>query len=458
MTKHAAAGEPGVGRKGIFSWMMFDWATQPFHTLIITFVFAPYFASYVAKDPVQGQELWGFATGAGGVIIAFMAPVLGAIADSAGPRKPWIFCFSILGFFGCWMLWYAEPGSNNLGLVAIFVVVGLIGMEFAAVFNNAMMPDLVPRERLGRLSGNAWALGYVGGILSLIFVLGFMVAQPSTGLTLIGIKPIFGFNSAAHEGSRASGPLTALWYAVFVLPMFFYTPDVSRRVAAKGAVMRGLRSLQTTLRALPGQRSYFSYLVSSMLYRDGLNALYTFGGIYAVGVLGWSITQVGIFGILAATTGVVGAIIGGQVDDRLGPKTVVSVGIILLTLCSIVIVSTSPTEVLFIKVAASSSSLPDIVFYICGCLIGAAGGAVQAASRTLLVDQVPADKVTEAFGLYALSGKATTFVGPLLIGAATAYFGSQRLGISPVIGLFLLGLVLLPMVKSAHSKAAASVV
>lgn len=457
MTDQAVAdGTVHADRKGIFGWMMFDWATQPFHTLIITFIFAPYFVSHVAENAVRGQEIWAYATGFGGLAIAIMAPILGAIADSTGPRKPWILAFSVLGVVGSWMLWYAAPGSSSIGLVMLALIIGLFGMEFAAVFNNAMMPNLVPRTRLGRLSGSAWALGYVGGIVSLIIVLGLLSAQPSTGKTLLGISPLFGLDAATYQGDRASGPLTAMWYVVFVLPMFLFTPDTPKRVAARGAVAQGLSRLRQTLRELPGQKSYFSYLISSMLYRDALNALYAFGGIYAAGVLGWPTIKIGIFGILAALTGVVGAWVGGQVDDRLGPKSVVTVGIILLTLCCVLVVSTSPTEVLFMPVgsAAEPSGLPDIVFYIAGCIIGAAGGALQAASRTLLVDQVPADKVTEAFGLYALSGKATTFIGPLLIAQATGWFDSQRLGVTPVILLFALGIVLLPLVKSKHGSSA----
>ncbi|MEX3011850.1 MFS transporter [Hoeflea sp. TYP-13] len=447
-------GAPKADRKGIFGWMMFDWATQPFHTLIITFVFGPYFVAHVADSAVKGQQIWGYATGFGGLGIALLAPILGAIADTSGPRKPWIVFFSLFGVVGCWMLWYSVPGSTNMAIVVTGLVLGLVGMEFAAVFNNAMMPDLVPRSRLGRLSGSAWALGYIGGIVSLVIVLGFMSASPSTGKTLFGLVPVFGLDPATYAGDRAAGPLTSVWYVIFVLPMFLFTPDVHRRVLSGGVVVNGLRELWATLRGLPKQRSYFSYLISSMLYRDGLNALYAFGGIYAAGVLDWSIIKIGVFGILAAATGVIGGWIGGKMDDRMGPKIVVSIGIVILTLCCLVIVSTAPGEVLFIKVgsAAAPSSLPDIVFYIAGCLIGASGAALQAASRTLLVDQVPPEKVTEAFGLYALSGKATTFIGPLLVAQATGLFDSQRVGVTPIIALLLFGIVLLPFVRSAHSK------
>lgn len=439
---------PRASRKGIWGWMLFDWAAQPFHTLIITFVFAPYFASAVAPDPTRGQELWGLAAGIGGLIIALASPVLGAIADATGPRKPWILGFSVIGAIGCWLLWYAVPASPDIVWVMIAFIIALIGLEFAAVFNNAMMPALVPREELGRLSGTAWGLGYLGGLITLILVLGFMSASPETGKTLLGLDPVFGLDPAMREGDRASGPLTAIWFAIFIVPMFLYTPDATRRVSAKGAVRRGLAELGQTLRSLPGDRSYFSFLVSSMFYRDALNALYSFGGIYAAGVLGWSIIQIGIFGILANITGALGAWLGGRMDERFGPKPVVTVTILILTLCCVLVISTTPSEVLFISLGGTTSSLPDIVFYVAGALIGAAGGAIQAASRTLLVDQVEPDKVTEAFGLYALSGKATTFIGPLAIAWATGFFDNQRLGVTPIVVLFFIGLLLLPMVRA----------
>lgn len=454
-----------ASKRGIWGWMLFDFAQQPFHTLIITFVFAPYFAASVASNPALGQEYWGYAAGIGGAIIALTSPILGAIADARGPRKPWILLFSIVGFIGCWLLWYAVPGMTNLGFVMLAIVLALIGMEYAAVFSNAMMPTLVPRSELGRLSGSAWGLGYIGGLISLVIVLGFLSANPDTGKTLIGLTPLFGLDPASHEGDRASGPLTSLWYLVFALPLFLWTPDVKRRDSAAGAIRRGLSELATTLRTLPSQRSYFSFLLSSMFYRDALNALYSFGGIYAAGVLGWPIIKIGIFGILANLTGAIGAWIGGRADQRFGPKPVIGISILLLILCCVVVISTTPTQVLFVTVGASQSSLPDIVFYVAGAVIGAAGGSIQAASRTLLVDQVESEKVTEAFGLYALSGRATSFLAPFSIALATAWFASeafdlstqdaQRLGVTPIVLLFVIGLILLPWVRSRAYRAPA---
>lgn len=440
-------GDSTVSRKGIWSWMLFDWAAQPFHTLILTFIFAPYFAGYVASDPVTGQSQWGYAAAIAGIIIALLSPVLGSISDATGPRKPWIFLFSLLAIAGSFGLWWGVPngGEDAVMWALVAFVIAMFGFEFAGVFINAMMPDLVPREKLGRLSGNAWALGYVAGLLTLIIVLATM-ATNDEGNTLLGSGPLFGIDAGAKEGERATGPLTAIWYLIFVIPLFLYTPDIGRRVAAAGAVKKGMSDLARTLRRLPSNRSLFAYLASSMFYRDALNGLYTFGGIYAKGVLDWSIVQIGIFGILANITGIAGALIGGRMDDRFGPKAVVTTSIIMLILASATVITTSQTSALFLPVG-EGSALPDIVFYICGGLIGAAGGALQAASRTLMADQAEPGRMTEAFGLYALSGKATAFLAPFLIAVATDLSGSQRIGVTPVVGLFLVGLLLLPLVR-----------
>ncbi|MEO0544901.1 MAG: MFS transporter [Pseudomonadota bacterium] len=441
--------KPKTQRKGIFGWMLFDWAAQPFHTLIITFVFAPYFAGHVAPDAITGQEYWGYAAGFGGLLIAFLSPVLGSISDTTGPRKPWIAAFSALGIIAVASLWFATPNADTttiLFTLAAFIV-ALIGFEFAAVFNNAMMPGLVSRERLGSLSGNAWALGYAGGLICLILMLTLMVASPENGKTLVGADPILGLDPTQLEGDRASGPLTAIWFALFLIPLFLYTPDARRTEKVPHAVQDGLKNLGKTLRTLPQDRSLFSFLLSSMFYRDALNGLYAFGGIYAVGVLGWSTIQLGVFGILASVTGILGCILGGWLDNRIGTKNVVVIAIIALLVASGVVISTSDTEAFFMPVAAGSN-LPTIVFYCAGALIGAAGGALQAASRPLLVDQAKPEKMGEAFGLYALSGKATAFLAPWAIGVTTGVFDDQRIGISPIFFLFLIGLILLIPVRS----------
>lgn len=440
-----------VDKKGIWGWMLFDWAAQPFHTLLITFIFARYFAAEVAPDPETGQIWWGWMLAITGICIAVLSPILGAIADATGPRKPWMALFTLMAVLGCGALWLAVPGGGGMTLL-ILIIFGLamIGIEFAAVFNNAVMPDLVPREQLGKLSGNGWALGYLGGVASLILVLLTMVeSSPGSGATLIGITPIFGLDAHPFGGERATGPLTAIWLFVFIIPFFLFTPDSPKTVAMTGAVTKSLNNLWETIKTLPQNKSLFAYLGSSMFYRDALNGLYGFGGIYAGGVLGWSATQLGLFGILAAITGAIGAWLGGRLDDRFGPKFVVTSSVIILIVVCIMIVTSDRDMILYMPVTDITGGFApsDIMFYICGAFIGAAGGSIQAASRTLMADQADEDNMTEAFGLYALSGKASSFLAPALIAIVTDISGDQRIGIMPLVALFVIGLLLLPMVK-----------
>lgn len=449
---------PKVTKKGLWGWMLFDWAAQPLHALLITFFFARYFATEVAPDPETGQIMWGWMLAISGIVIAIMSPVLGAIADATGPRKPWMAFFSICFIVGACLLWYAEPGGAGITFwILVFFAVALFGESFASVFNNAVMPNLVPREELGRLSGNGWALGYLGGVISLIIVLLLLVeTAPGSGVTLIGIAPILGLDALPSGGQRAVGPLTGLWYFIFVLPFFFFTPDVPKRQKTSGAVSKGLSDLWQTIRTLPEKPSLFAYLGSSMFYRDALNGLYGFGGIYAGGILKWGDTQVGLFGILAALTGALGAWMGGRLDDRFGPKAVVTGSIITLIIVCTIIVTTDRNMVLYIPVTDTGPGFApaDIAFYVCGALIGAAGGSLQSASRTLMADQADDDNMTEAFGLYALSGRASSFLAPALIAITTGLFSNQRIGIMPLIPLFLIGLFLLPWVKQRNRTAA----
>ena len=432
-------------RKRIWGWFFFDWASQPYNTLILTFVFGPYI-NEVLGDGSAAQSAWGFGVAAAGIIIALSAPILGAIADTGGSRMRWIWIFSAMYVVGSAGVWIADPNKFNLILVLVLFGIGLIGMEFATIFTNSMLPDLGTKEEIGRISGNGWAFGYVGGLVALVIMLLLFAENAATGKTMLGISPLLGLDAEAREGTRFVGPLTAIWYAVFMIPFFLWVRDPRAVAAPKGAVRAALGDLKNTIASLPGRKSLFAYLTSSMFYRDGLNGMYVFGGIYAAGVLGWSVIDTGIFGILAIITGAVFAWLGGRADSVYGPKPVILICILVLTIVAICIVFVSRSSVLGIAVE-EASRLPDIAFYILGAAIGAAGGALQSASRTMMVRQADPERMTEAFGLYALAGKATSFIAPFLIGITTLATGSQQLGVSPLIGLFVIGLILLAWVK-----------
>src|SRR6266852_6585822 len=340
-------------RAAVVSWIFFDWAAQPYFTLITTFVFAPYFATHVASDPASGQSLWGFATAAAGLLIALMSPVLGAIADASGRRKPWIAAFGALLVIGSCLMWFGKPGDPTvIPPLLLAYAIATVGAEFATVFNNAMMPSLVPPDQIGRLSGTGWATGYVGGILSLILVLGFLAASPDTGRTLFGFMPLFGLDPVTHQGDRISGPLTGVWFIIFVLPMFILTPDYPARHRVSEALREGLADLRQTLSELPKRKSLAAFLLANMIYTDGLVSLFAFGGIYAAGTFGWHTIQIGSFGILLAIAGTFGAWLGGKLDDKLGPKRVISGSLLILLLSVVAILLVDKDSIFFVKVAA----------------------------------------------------------------------------------------------------------
>jgi MFS transporter, UMF1 family len=445
-------------KRRIWGWYFFDWASQPYNTLLLTFVFGPYFAE-IARGYFMGQGMeveaakaaaqafWGYGLTASAVVVAVLAPILGAVADGSGRRMVWIWTFSALYVLGAFGLWWVVPGGEIGTLywaVALFAI-GFIGMEFTTIFTNALMPSLGDQDDIGQISGSGFAFGYLGGLIALAIMLALFAENSDTGKTVIGIDPIFGLDSESREGTRMVGPLTAVWYVVFMIPFFLWVrePRIAAAPIHIGAALGRLRELIAGLRF---RKSLANYLASSLLYRDALNGLYAFGGVYASNVLGWSITQIGIFGILGAFSAVFASWIGGRLDRRFGPKPTIAGAILILIAVCIIIVGLS-RESLYGMALDPSGNAADIIFFACGALIGAAGGPLQAASRTLLLRHTTPDRATEAFGLFALSGKVASFISPFLIAVTTQLTGSARLGISPVILMFIAGLILLAWVR-----------
>lgn len=450
-------------RRAIAGWVLFDWAAQPYYTLITTFVYAPFFVSAIAANPVEGQAMWGYATSAAGLVIALLSPVLGAIADATGRRKPWIAGFGALLVLGTMLLWLGRPGDASMVAVVLAAyVIATIGAEFATVFNNAMMPRLVPPDQIGRLSGFGWAMGYVGGMISLVLTLGFLAGNPETGRTLIGVDPLFGLDPAVREGDRAAGPLTALWFLLFILPLFLFTPDAPSRMPLRAAVRQGLGDLRDTFAHARGNRTILTFLIANMIYSDGLVALFAFGGIYAAGVFGWTTIEIGLFGILLTITGTFGALIGGRLDDRIGSKPVILTAITILIGTALAILLIGPGHVFFVLETARPqpgdglfATAPELVYLALGGVMGLAVGPLQAASRSLLVQLAPPDRVGQFFGLFALSGKATSFIGPFLIATVTTVAQDQRAGLGVLVVLFMAGGLILSTVPVRSRRAAA---
>ncbi len=267
--------------------------------------------------------------------------------------------------------------------------------------------------------------------------------------------PLFGLDPATFAGDRISGPLSALWFIVFVTPMFLLTPDVAPRRPIREAVRVGLATLRTTLKQLPQEKSLLRFFLANMIYADGLVALFAFGGIYAAGTFGWATMQIGIFGILLTITGTFGALAGGWLDDRFGPKPVI-VGSLLILIFSALrdparsaataFSSSSPSRRRS-RAADCSPAPAEQVYVALGLLLGIAAGPLQAASRSLLVRLAPRERITQYFGLLALTGKVTSFMGPLAVGIVTAVTASQKAGMAVLMVFFIAGLALVRGVR-----------
>ena len=408
---------------GQFAWALFDWANSPFTTLIITFVFPAYFAGAVVGNELLGQSIWGYAIAASGLIIAVLSPPLGAIADAGGCRKPWILAFTMMCILGSSLLWFVPPHSDAATWAIFWMIVANLGFEFGVVFNNAMLPDIVPEERLGRLSGWAWGLGYLGGLTALAISLVVFV-QPE--------RPLLGLNRQEAEHVRVVGPLVAIWFAAFVWPLFVFTPDrPSSGLPINVTLRQGMRTVLRTLKTLPQQPSILRFLLAHMLYADGLATLFAFGGIYAAGTFGMGLSEVVAFGIVLNITAGIGAFSFAWLDDWLGSRRTAVLALAGLILASVAAVSVERR----------------VWFWMAGSALGLFVGPVQAASRSFMARLSPDDQKTEFFGLFALSGKATAFAGPAMVAAATGIAGSQRIGLATVIGFFVAGLILLLTVK-----------
>ncbi|MDB9992116.1 MFS transporter [Amylibacter sp.] len=431
--------------KKVWAWMLYDWAAQPYSTLLITFIFAPYFASVVVGDPILGQSLWGVMTAFVGLLLAILGPILGAISDTSSSKKPWMIFFSFLYVLGALSIWWAAPGMESfLGILVLFGI-GMLGMELSQIFVNSMLPDVCDKKDIGRVSGNGWALGYLGGLL-LLFITLLFFSENDLGLTLLEKPPLFGLDASLREGTRFVGPLTAIWYVLFMIPFFICISENKIKKTSSKILQTALKDLYASIRNLPKNISLTSYLISSMFYRDALLGIYAFGGIYASGVLGWSITQIGIFGIISGIAAAIFTYIGGFADKFHGPKWVIISCISVLIIVCILIAGTSRDAFFMIRLS-KISSFPDNLFLICGVAIGAAGGALQSASRTMLILQSDKNRMTETFGLYALSGRATSWMAPALIAYVTYVTQNQSLGVLPVVILFIVGLIPLVWVK-----------
>ena len=423
---------PGApeNKRALWSWALYDWANSAFFTIILTFVFAQYFSVSVIQDEVAGTRAWGNIVGIAGVVIAILAPILGAIADQSGRRKPWLISFTLLCVVSSAMLWTVTPDQSQFWTAALWVGLGTLGAEFAFIFYNSMLPDLARPERTGRWSGWAWGLGYVGGIASLVVALyGFIEADGT----------LFNLDRDAAEHVRATFVLVAVWYLVFALPAFFFIPDRPSTGLSLGAATRaGLAQLKQSIAHVRQYRDIVRFLIARMLYTDGLATIFTFGGVYAAGTFNMSPTEVLQFAIALNVTAGLGALGFAWIDDALGGRNTI--------LLSLVGLGCSAFAILVVDGATA--------FWIWGMILGIFVGPLQSASRSHLARVAPPHLQTQMFGLFAFSGKATAFAGPLLVGWVTSMTDSQRWGMSTILLFLVIGFVLMLKVPATEARKA----
>lgn len=438
-----------ASKTAIRSWMLFDWAAQPFFTVVITFIFGPYFVSRLATDAVEGQAAWAYTVTLSGFLIAILAPVLGAVADATGTRKPWIAFFAIVKIISLLALWFAAPGSA-LWLPMLCVICATVAAEFSIVFNDSMMPRLIHPRHIGRVSNLAWALGYAGGLFVLFSVLLLLAASPDRGTTLIGITPLFGLDPAQGEDARITGPYAALWYLIFILPMFLFTPDGNSKAALGSAVRSGWADFKNTLHALKTNPNLVRFLIARMTYQDGVNGLLALGGAFAASMFGWHTIEMGIYGILLLVAAILGCFSASRLDTTLGSKKVILLSLVFLIMATIGIISTGPGYTLFgllplenIDNGSLFATAAEKAYVVFGLFIGVAFGPVQASSRAYLARSVNADEAGRYFGIYALSGRATAFLAPMAVASLTLYYDSTRIGMSALIIFLMAGFALL---------------
>lgn len=444
----------GAGPVGQFCWALADGARSPFNVLVNIFVFSAYFSTVVITDPAKGQTAWAFLTGAGAFIIALTAPILGAIGDAGGRRKPWLVFCLILGAPCMMATWWAAPGETpSLVKVIAPLIVAQVVFEYWFVFCNAMLPNIAPRGRLGFLSGLGFSLGNAMGILTFLFFLLAWSWNP---------HPLFGLDSAQHQPERAVGVLAAICFVVFGLPLFFFTPDSppSRRSIPE-AISQGLRQLWATVCKVGHYKNLGVFLISRMSFNEGFIALMLFTGVFAAGILRWNAKMLVVEGLANSVVAVLAGLFAGWLDGRIGSKWATILFVLGCLIANVIIFSVTPDMVFFVHINAAASAtgglyptLPDKVFLVTQCSIAffVTGGLVTA--RAMMAKLSPREMLTEFFGIYSMSGQATSFVGPIAIGIVTALFHAQRAGVLVGVFFLLIGLLIMFAVKEGGEATA----
>lgn len=445
--------------RGAWSWALFEWARNPWVLLGTIYVFAPYVSNVVIGDPIQGQALISGWHKTAGIIIAITAPFLGAATDRMGRRKPLLAVFTAVLAASILIQWWAVPGEGGLPLWALGLAVTISGIAFVytEVLHNAMLTRATPPTLVSQVSGWGLALGNAGSLFLLVFVLVTMALPGQVDWPFLPPEPLFGLDPAKFEPSRIVTLLCAAWLIIFAVPLFLYSPDLVTTGEKFGAAMKnGVGNVVRTIRKLADYKNVALFLIARMLYADGKTAVLIFSGIYAAGTMGWGLIEMLAYGIILTIFAVPGGIISGWLDHAIGPKRAVVIEIGVTFICLVAMVSMSPTSMLFFisvdpsEVISSSpmfNTAPEVAYMGFAIVIAMSITAAYASSRALMARLAPEGMEGEVFGLYALAGSATAWLGPLLVEHFTETYQSQRVGFGSISILLIVGFVLLLFVK-----------
>jgi len=414
----------------IWSWACYDWANSAFGTLVGTFIYSTYFTQAIAPDEVTGTAWWSRAVAMSGILTAMISPFLGAAADAAGAQKRFLAITTLVSICATALLTFVPPNIAGAAFIALgLYIVADVAFETGYVFYNAFLPTIASTARTGRVSGYGWGLGYAGGLACMgVALVGFV--QPEV--------PWFGLSTENGFNIRATNLLVSLWFLVFSIPLFLFVPE--RRLGPIRVDVRATcRSIGATIRDVGRYRHIARFLLARLVFNDGLVTVFAFGGIYAAGTFGMTLSEVIAFGFALNIASGIGAFAFGFLDDRIGGKKTIMLTLVALSAATLLAVW-APTRGWF---------------WAAGILIGIFVGPNQSASRSLLSRFVPERKQAEFFGFFALSGKVTSFMGPILLGTVTVATGSQRAGVATVVMFFVVGGALLATVDEQRGIEAA---
>ena len=405
--------------KKILNFALYDFANSAFTTIVITFIFSTYFAKQIAPNPILGQSYWGWAIGTTGILVAIIGPILGSIADKKNYTELFIKLFTIMCISLTALLWFSKPSEKYLLFTLIIVASANFFYELSLIFYNSILKRIAEPSDLGKSSGFSFALGYIGGILILIICIKIFIDND--------VLP-FGLSKENSENIRATSIVVAIWYLVFSIPFIFsLKKKINNKIEVSSNNIKKIKDLIWN----NGLNNLGKFLIARMLYADGLNAIIVMGGIFAVGVFKLEIKDLLVLSILMNITAFIGAIIGGYANDKFTSKSV-----IIFSLLGLIF---SSTIILVIKA--------QLLFLVFAAINGFFIGPIQSASRVFITKSIDENNQASGFGLFALSGKLTSFIGPLLVSTITYISNSQRIGFSSAIILLLIGLIILLKVK-----------